>query len=88
MRLRSASVYDADFSVFKNFPMGERFLVSFRAEFFNVFNIQNYGPPQHHDRCCRGWTGYLQRASTPADPIWPALGFLRRLDSQPLMDRA
>jgi hypothetical protein len=43
--LRSASVYDADFSVFKNFPVGERFLVSFRAEFFNAFNIQNYGPP-------------------------------------------
>jgi hypothetical protein len=37
--LRSASVYDADFSLFKNFP------VSFPAEFFNVFNIQNYGVP-------------------------------------------
>jgi len=43
--LRSASVYNADFSLFKNFPIGERFLVSFRAEFFNVFNIQNYGVP-------------------------------------------
>jgi hypothetical protein len=43
--LRTASVYDADFSVFKNFPIGERFLVSFRAEFFNAFNIQNYGAP-------------------------------------------
>ena len=45
--LRSASVYDADFSVFKNFPIGERFLASFRAEFFNAFNIQNYGPPSN-----------------------------------------
>ena len=43
--LRSASVYDADFSLFKSFPVGERFLVSFRAEFFNAFNIQNYGVP-------------------------------------------
>jgi len=43
--LRSASVYDGDFSLFKNFPVGERFLISFRAEFFNVFNIQNYGVP-------------------------------------------
>jgi hypothetical protein len=43
--LRSASVYAADFSVFKNFPVGERVLVSFRAEFFNAFNIQNYGVP-------------------------------------------
>jgi len=40
-------VYDADFSVFKNFPIGERFLASFRAEFFNAFNIQNYGPPSN-----------------------------------------
>jgi hypothetical protein len=45
--LRSAPVYDADFSVFKNFPVGERFLVSFRAEFFNVFNIQNYNVPNN-----------------------------------------
>jgi len=45
--LRSASVYDADFSVFKNFPIGERFLVSFRAEFFNAFNIQNYSAPSN-----------------------------------------
>jgi hypothetical protein len=43
--LRSASVYDADFSLFKSFPVGERFVASFRAEFFNAFNIQNYGPP-------------------------------------------
>ena len=43
--LRTASVYNADFSVFKNFPIGETFLVSFRAEFFNAFNIQNYGAP-------------------------------------------
>ena len=45
--LRSASVYDADFSVFKNFPVGERFLISFRAEFFNTFNIQNYSAPSN-----------------------------------------
>ena len=43
--LRSASVYDGDFSLFKNFPVGERFVASFRAEFFNAFNVQNYGPP-------------------------------------------
>ena len=43
--LRSASVYDADLSLFKNFPVGERFLISFRAEFFNVFNFQNYSVP-------------------------------------------
>jgi hypothetical protein len=43
--LRTASVYDADLSLFKNFPIGEKFLISLRFEFFNVFNIQNYGAP-------------------------------------------
>jgi hypothetical protein len=43
--LRSPSVYDADFSLFKNFPVTESILVSFRMEFFNVFNMQNYGVP-------------------------------------------
>lgn len=43
--LRTASVYNSDISLFKNFPVGERFVASFRAEFFNVFNIQNYGAP-------------------------------------------
>lgn len=43
--LRTASVYDVDFSVFKNLPIGERLLISLRFEFFNIFNIQNYGAP-------------------------------------------
>jgi hypothetical protein len=43
--LRWAPVYNADFSLFNNLPVGERFLVSFRAEFLNAFNIQNYSPP-------------------------------------------
>jgi hypothetical protein len=43
--LRSASVYDADFSLFKNFVIREGMNLSFRAEFFNLFNIQNYAAP-------------------------------------------
>ena len=43
--LRSTSVYGADVSLFKDFPIGEKFLVSLRFDFFNVFNIQNYGTP-------------------------------------------
>jgi hypothetical protein len=31
--------------VFKNFPIAERYVISFRAEFFNIFNMQNYGVP-------------------------------------------
>ena len=34
-----------DFSLMKQIPVYEQFAFQFRAEFFNVFNIQNYGLP-------------------------------------------
>jgi hypothetical protein len=37
-----------DFSAFKNFPVkkvSETFNIQFRAEFFNVLNRANFGPP-------------------------------------------
>jgi hypothetical protein len=43
--LYSMHVADADLSLFKNFPIREKMAVTFRAEVFNVFNIQNYGVP-------------------------------------------
>src|SRR6266849_1804872 len=43
--LRTPSVANADFSLFTNFVLTESTTLSFRAEFFNVFNIQNYGAP-------------------------------------------
>ncbi len=43
--LRTSHVANADFSMFRNFPIGESTKLSFRAEFFNIFNIQNYGTP-------------------------------------------
>ncbi|MFZ2021237.1 MAG: carboxypeptidase-like regulatory domain-containing protein [Terracidiphilus sp.] len=43
--LYSMHVADTDMSVFKDFPIHEQFSINFRAEAFNVFNIQNYGPP-------------------------------------------
>jgi len=43
--LRSASVYNVDFSLFKDFRVREGLNFQFRGEFFNIFNIQNYGVP-------------------------------------------
>jgi hypothetical protein len=43
--LRSASVYNVDFSLFKKFSIKENLELEFRAEAFNVFNIQNLGVP-------------------------------------------
>lgn len=43
--LRSPHVSDVDFSLFKNFHLGEGTTLSFRAEAFNILNIQNYGTP-------------------------------------------
>jgi hypothetical protein len=44
-RLRSASVWNVDFSLFKKFPIRENVDLEFRAEAFNIFNIQNLGVP-------------------------------------------
>lgn len=43
--LRSANVYNADLSLFKNFPIRDQFSVEFRAEAFNALNIQNLASP-------------------------------------------
>jgi hypothetical protein len=43
--LRSAAVYNVDFSLFKRIPIKEDVQLEFRAEAFNVFNIQNLGVP-------------------------------------------
>jgi hypothetical protein len=43
--LRSPHVAYADFSLFKNFKLGESATLSFRADAYNILNIQNYGTP-------------------------------------------
>ncbi len=43
--LTSAPVYNTDFSIFKRFPVTEGSAFEFRAEAFNVFNIQSLGVP-------------------------------------------
>ena len=34
-----------DFSMFKEFPVNERFRLQFRAEVFNLLNVANFGQP-------------------------------------------
>jgi hypothetical protein len=43
--LRGPGLADVDFSLFKNTAVTERTNLQFRAEFFNIFNRSNYGPP-------------------------------------------
>lgn len=43
--MRSAPVYDVDFSLFKKIPIKESVQLEFRAEAFNIFNMQCLGIP-------------------------------------------
>ncbi|MBZ5697474.1 MAG: TonB-dependent receptor [Acidobacteriia bacterium] len=43
--LRGPGLADVDLSLFKNTAVSENVTVQFRAEFFNVFNRSNFGPP-------------------------------------------
>jgi hypothetical protein len=43
--LTGPGLADVDLSLFKNTAVSEKASVQFRAEFFNVFNRSNFGPP-------------------------------------------
>ncbi len=45
--LLSMHVVNTDMSLFKSFPIHDQLGLTFRAEAFNVFNIQNYGVPDN-----------------------------------------
>ena len=38
-------IHNLDFSVFKSFPIAERYRVEFRSEFFNILNHPNFNQP-------------------------------------------
>ncbi len=41
-------IEDVDFSTFKDFKMGERFVTQFRAEFYNIFNTPQFVQPDYN----------------------------------------
>ncbi len=43
--LTGPGLADVDFSLFKNTALTEKTNLQFRAEFFNILNRANYGPP-------------------------------------------
>jgi hypothetical protein len=43
--LRQQGVVNFDFAAFKKTSIGERMNIEFRAEFFNIFNHPQFGPP-------------------------------------------
>lgn len=43
--LNQPGINNLDFAVLKHFPIGDRFRLEFRAEFFNFFNTPHFGPP-------------------------------------------
>ncbi len=43
--LRAFGAWQWDFSVHRDFPLGEHRLLEFRSEMFNVLNHPNFGPP-------------------------------------------
>jgi hypothetical protein len=44
--VRSSRVNEANFGLFKNFTVRERYKAQLRGEFFNVFNHPRFGGPQ------------------------------------------
>jgi hypothetical protein len=46
-RLRSDSVWNLDFSIFRAFPIKERIRFELRAEAFNIMNTVRYGVPNN-----------------------------------------
>ncbi len=43
--LRGPDLVNFDFSLYKTFQLGERYGLTFRSEFFNIFNHPNFGLP-------------------------------------------
>jgi hypothetical protein len=45
--LRGPGLFNTDAGIYKNFPIKERVIIQFRAEFFNIFNRANFYSPSN-----------------------------------------
>jgi hypothetical protein len=54
-----------DFNAFKDFPLGERTKIEFRAEFFNLFNHTNFNNPSTNHASTQ--FGNISGSSVPRD---------------------
>ena len=76
---RGPGMHDVDLSLLKDTPLGtsrnpERAILQFRAEFFNVFNIVNFGLPSN--TVLGPGFGEISRTSTPSRQIQLSLKVL------------
>jgi hypothetical protein len=59
---------NVDFSMFKNFRLGERFKLQFRGEFFNLFNTPQFFVPNR----TMNTSGGFQPVSASGNVTWPS----------------
>jgi hypothetical protein len=62
-----------DFSLFKGFPVSEKYRLEFRSEFFNLFNRPNFGVPAkrifNSQAVRQGSVGFISDTLTSARQI-------------------
>jgi len=75
--VRGPGFAQVDFSIFKNFEVGENVGVQFRTEFFNLFNRANFGIPANgvfnSDESFRGNAGRITNTVATSRQIQFAL---------------
>jgi hypothetical protein len=61
------SLFDMDFSIFKNLRLTERITTQFRVEMFNVLNHPSFLPPLNHEAVLNGATGTVPNGAGVVD---------------------
>jgi hypothetical protein len=67
--LYGPKLVNVDFSLFKNTHITERFMMQFRAEFFNIFNHANFQAPVDNNTLGQGASGQIDSTTTTSRQI-------------------